>query len=221
MLLDSDYPFDKIIFQDSGSFSAAPGFTAYIVNHNLPFTPLMKGVWSTDPNFSVTYNIGDGVPTTDPFNPFSTQGVDVYANSTQAVMAFIRNAGAAQTVYIRMWGLMPSTVSDIAPMTSSGADNFTINSDYNYTKLLLSGVTLASSSPGTVETVAHNLGYYPQTDVWAEHDGNTYLLSYTQILNGLPDTGGSIITTNDLRMHRTYYPSSTWRFHYRIYKDAL
>lgn len=220
-LINSDYPLDKIVYLLETPFTVNPGNVEFSVPHNLPFTPLLKAVWSTDPGFSVTYNIGDGVPDSNPLIVFSTIGTDVSATSTNARVYFIRNAPTSQVVYIRIWGYMPSNINDIVPPTAISGDKFVVNSDYNYTKLFMAGVTSSSSTPGLATSVDHNLGYYPQNDVWAVHDGATFSLSYTQVLFGLPDTGGTVVTPTSLAMYRTFYPSSAWSFHYRIYMDEL
>ena len=109
---------------------------------------------------------------------------------------------------------MPSDVDIEAPYTQSSLDDFNLNTDFNYTKLLLSGVTASQNA-----TITHGLGYYPQVETW-------YVSSFDSRVvysNGdLPDgtwVPVSSINTDSLVLSDTTGTASRW--HYRIYVDEV
>lgn len=220
MLINSDYPLDKVVYLHEGSYSSVPGNSEYSVNHGLPFTPLIKAVWSTTPDFSVTYNIGDGVPDSNPDIVFSPYAFDVRSDADKAYVVFV-NSHSTLTIYVRIWGYMPSNINLPTAPTSINGDMFIFNSEYNYTKLYMKGVTASSSVPGSTEAISHSLGYRPQSETWHVRDGYTYFTSFAEIVGGLPDADGAYMTDSQLVMQRSNYITGSEYFHYRIYLDAI
>jgi len=219
-LIDSDYPLDKVVLLNSGSIDLSSTFD-YNFLHFLTFTPLVKVVWSTVPDFSVTYGVSDGPVSISPSFPFMPRLVYARANSTEVQMSF-GNPGTYINIYIRVYGFMPSNVNLDAPFTASSADDYVINSDYNYTKLYLSGVTASSSVSGSSEVVNHNLGYYPQVEVWFEKGGYIWASSESSVVDLATRSYESFeVSTTTFTMYRSPFLFGPELFHYRIYLDEL
>lgn len=220
LLIDSDNPLDKVILLKSDTLVFSVSGTSYTFNHGLSFTPLIKVVWSTNSDFSVTYSVGDGPVSSSVFSPFIPMLSMAKANSTSVTLEF-SNPDTVPTAYLRVYGFMPSNVNVDASFTSSSAENFTIDSDYNYTKLYMSGVTASSSTGSSTESINHNLGYYPQVESWYEQSGYIWVLNSASIFNGVEYYSSANITTSTLTYIREQFPSSAIAFHYRIYEDEL
>ena len=205
MLVSSDYPLDKIIGIQSGSLVVASGFSEAIVPHGLDFAPLARGRWSTNSNFSISYDVISGL------SPLP-MAVEIYTNATNLVVRGINFSGGSATLYYKVFYFMPSDVNAVALPTQSMLDNFNINTDYNYSKLLLSGT--ASGAGGTV---SHDLGYYPQCEVWWESSDGFIRPVNEYLLGEAPYATVSQIAVS-------FVPdqfNNPVRWHYRIYAEEL
>lgn len=219
-LLNTDYPMDMVVLLHKGSINFSVSGTTYTAAHGLAFTPLIKVVWSTDSSFTTTYGVGDGPISTSASFPFLPQLTRAYANATNIVLEF-GNPGAVNDAYIEIYGYMPSDVNVDTPSTASSADNFVINTDYNYSKLLVEGVTASSSSPGSSEVVVHGLGYYPQVEIWQVKSGNVECVSAITLADGANIYESFKLTTSTLTMTRDPSLFTPEYFYYRIYADEL
>jgi len=216
-LVNSDYPQDKVIFLASGSTSLGSYFSAASVNvpHGLTFTPLPRMVWSTSSDFSVCYEAGSGPAPQNVLRYNLGITGDIYSDATNISINFTNFISTAYTIYYRIFCFAPSNVTVDIDSTSSSGDNFILNTDQNYLKLLSSGKVALTSNTVTVD---HNLGYIPQVDAWIE-DGSG--LIYPPQSNGsilYPSFGitGYVATTTQL----IFYGYSAYSFgHYRIYTD--
>ena len=203
MLIDSDYPLDKIIYMTSGSF-VLPGYsglgTITQVPHFLPFRPLVIGTWSTDANFTTSKECFAPI-----FTDVDGTYVEASADDTYVTLNGINYVvGAAdKTIYFRVYGFMPSDVNLNAPFTASAADKFALSTDYNYTKLYYNDIIPATASTA----ITHNFGYRPQVIAWVKN----YNIYGTQMVNrsGVVkvDTTSVVVT------------SATKDVHLRIYLD--
>lgn len=210
-LINSDYPIDQIIYIYSGSvLIPAFDFNDVTIPHGLPFTPLPMGQWSTTSDFSVSYEISSGPLGGTPY----TVNTGIEANATNIIFSNNNNTGSPITVYYRIYAFQPSNASGDSPHTKSQDADFIFSSDYNYTKLLSSGVT-GTLGAGAATAVTHSLGYYPQVMAWKEKTGVITPLVFA----GLDGGGHSaqVTTTTVLFTASTSDPSSL--FHYRIYLD--
>lgn len=218
-LINSDYPLDKVIFLGEATYTNYGSFFSF--NHGLPFTPLIKLTWSLDPSFNTVYGVGGGPTATIPLVAFDPSCGAVWATSTQVFAQFTAYTGTA-AIYIRMYAFEPYGQSNTLPASASGADNFTINSEYNYSKLLDFGVTNNSSTPNSVEIIPHNLGYYPQVEAWYELPGKIQSFGFVNPGDAAGYYSTSVeITTTSLVFRRDPYLTNNQRFHYRIYADEL
>lgn len=196
-ILTSDNQVDQIIYMASGSFTApSDTITSESVYHMLGFAPLPILTWSTDPDFNISRE--SNLPAYDGSDASSIY-VSNSITDTKFNMSAFNPTNDNLTIYWRVYALAPSNIDIATASTSSLADSFNFNSDYNYTKLLLSGYT----DSATNTSITHNLGYRPQVMAWLEASGTIYQINNAKDIK---------VGTNDVFI----YPSN---IHYRIYAD--
>ncbi len=207
LLLSTDYPIDKIVGVQTGSgvVGTGPLFDS-LEPHGLGFTPLLLAKWSLTSDFAVSYDAASLL------TPYSA-GVTFRTNGTNLHIRAANYTAAALTIYWRVIYFMPANVDVVAAPTQATTGMFTLNTDYNYTKLISSGV-----SEGATGSVAHLLGYYPQNEVWWELDGWMNKANFAQLPT--PDDPSASVTTSLLHFTAGSVISPN-RWHYRIYAEAL
>lgn len=216
--LSTDTPIDKIVGLYSGSFTIAAGmFNSVDVAHGLPFIPLVMGNWTNNASWNTAYEFESG-PIAPPnnYSPF-LYGITVTANS-QNIIVFGTNyiSSSPVTVHYRLFVFAPSnqTNAEISE-TSSIAESFYMNSEYNYTKLLGSGIIPKGTVTGSsTETIEHDLGYRPQLVYWVERDGVS-----TQILQAQPGNGGIAARVTENAIIFEFVGSLAANVHWRMYLD--
>lgn len=200
-LLNTDYPLDKVVYMTSGSFIVAGSSATTQFNHNLSFRPLIIGTWSLNSDFSTSKEGGlfafDGTDPTANYNIFA-------ANDTQITISTTNQSGGSITVYYRIYGFMPTDANVDADFTSIQADNFQLNTDFNYTKLFMSGIATAAATT----TITHSLGYRPQVITWRK-DASIYGTEAVVDMGYVKATTTTVVIT-----------SPTKDVHYRIYADG-
>ena len=115
---------------------------------------------------------------------------------------------------------MPSDIDAEALFTASTADNFVINTDYNYSKLWSAGVLTWSNSN---QVINHNFGYRPQVEIWFEQEMNANLL--TRWFQGLDTSyaGSDKVRVTDSQIIFNFNSSggvNGRKWYYRIYTDT-
>jgi len=215
-LINSDYPLDKVVFMASGSFTEpSGGFGEYNVPHGLPFRPLLVGTWSTDPNFTISYEAG-----TSGFTDLSIAQLTIQSTTNTIRLLPTNYTGSTITYYWRVFGFMPSDVNLDASFTAAQADLFAMSSEYNYTKLWQEGVLLWN---GTTQTINHGFGYRPQVDIWFEQELNSNLLTrwYQGIDNSFMGTDSVQVTDTQIIFRFLSSGGVAGRkWFYRIYQDT-
>lgn len=215
-LLNSDYPLDKIVYMTSGSASTTFYSVDVTITHGLGFIPLPYIQWSFTSDFAVCYESLER--TSDLYPPSFPYYTHIRANSTNIVFEFTKSdiTGPQLTFYYRLICFSPhDVVADVSNIANL-ADNFILNTDYNYTKLYLNDTITTTTEP---QSVAHNLGYIPQVMCWVETAGSVSPLPYSFIKananNNLPANGyGSLnITTSNMVFNKL------GKYHYRLYLD--
>lgn len=203
MVINSDFPLDKIIIMKSGSFTI-PSFGSHdaSISHDLPFRPLPMGTWSLTSNFDTSYDIGAL------FNNFIQSGVE--SNNADIIIRTNNLTGSAVTFYYRVFGFEPTTSNLSAPFTASLADSFIINTDYNYTKLFNADFISVD------RTVTHDLGYRPQVVTWVE--GTTGTITYKPYMEADSTVNNITAQITDTEVVFAFL-STTLKLHYRIYLD--
>lgn len=172
---NTDYPADQTAYLTSGTLvvPASSNSTATIA-HNLPFTPLVGGNWALTSDFSVSYEYSSG-PLTSPINTTNIYDTIacVYADATNVYVTASTPSAGNKTIYFRMYGFEPSNSTATLTQVASLADNFTIRTDYNLTKLYINTTALLTAGGGAGSQVdfIHGLGYIPQAQAWIQANG--------------------------------------------------
>lgn len=195
LILDTDYPLDQVIYLKTGQFSGSGTSFA----HNLGFTPLIVGTWSTSSTFPISME--GGYPGYEVFDP-TAEYITFGANSTN--ISINRLTSQTGTRYFRIYGFMPTNVNVDVAETVSQSNNNIFNTDYNYTKIFLEGIATPS---GSATTINHNLGYRPQVSAWIEQASG--------YITAAPAYQCPKVTTSSIII-----PASSYNTHYKIYTDA-
>jgi len=200
-LLNTDYEMDKIIYYKSGSLSVNQYDVT--ISHGLGFTPLIFGVCAFNSDYSD--------PRAIPFTSVTQQNTTSFtasANNSNIKLSYISYNGSPGQIYYRIYGFEPSDSTANVASTCNNANEFILNTDYNYCKLYKKGTA------GNDTTINHNLGYIPQVLVWSDIGGWTAPIEESSLYSNGP---GARITTSDLILQFSLTNAS--RMHYRIYYD--
>lgn len=201
--LNSDYPMDKIVYFHEDTVTLSSSITivpAKVIQHGLPFTPLLFCVLSED-NWQTTLT-----------EPSSSPMVIMVADGTK--ISFFTYKSGGGSIKVRIYGFEPNESTAELQTTSQYAATYMLNSDYDYLKLYMdSKITLDSSGSGTI---THNLGFVPIALGWFMYnDGGEPLVGRRRMnrYNGME------ITTTQIKIHPidNIVPSSD--FYYRIYNN--
>jgi len=210
-LINTDFSIDQVILLKNQSISIGGGIDVTIP-HGLPFIPLVWFQWSFTSDFSIAYENNTGRFPSGNIGYYFDLQIAIEANSTNIVLRGNGVLGAT-TVYVRIFAFQPSTYNVPIAHTSAFSDNFTLNTDYNYMKLITKSVTGLIASGATL-TIPHNLGIYPHTLMWLETTtGTIYPLQSStpgQSINAELTTDSIIIRNNDFVSRY---------MHYRLYID--
>lgn len=216
----SDYPMDYIVYKREYSTTvAAYGYAYTRIAHGLGFAPLLIGQWSTNANFSPSYDLGVEIPNFRSAQPEIANIVG--ADSTYIYFNLTNNRSSSVTFRYRLMGYAnPSYTGEVNIYEDSS--NFKFNSDNGYHKLYAAG---SRSSAGTI---THSLGYIPQARVWDTSElfdrsysstakcicpaRNQYATDWS---TGSYRTLGAKISSSTLSLSGNNTP-----FYYHIYGDA-
>ena len=219
--MNSDYPMDMVILVQTptSSYPNADGFGGHSVTipHGLPFIPLVFGNWSPNSDFRDPRDYGV-------LQESSFGYVRCYADSTNVYIdSFATNSsGTPINVYVRIFGFEPSnSAADIPPTNTSGTA-FTLNSDYNYSKLLLS--TIIPTASGSSASINHGLGYLPQIMAWQEYlggsNGTTKIIEpYTTMFAANSNDAGEGVSVTTSAINIAYFAQANTQIHLRAYID--
>lgn len=162
-IVDSDHPMDLVVFVAEGNITSfSNGYGAATIAHGLPFTPLPFGVWSS--NGGTTWQPITGI-SAEPNKPFA----QIYGTSTQVTIAIQLNSSGTPIMY-RIFGFAPSGASGDVTPPALRFSSFSLNTDFDYSKLIASIVWPATATSGTT-LVTHSLGYIPEVAAWEENSG--------------------------------------------------
>lgn len=221
--INSDYPIDKVVYMTSGSVTIpASDYNDVTIPHGLGFAPLVSAIYSTSSTFTIAYEYNSGQVNTDLTIPspflYDTGGA---SDATYITLRHTNNTASPVTLYYRVYAFMPTTASADVSFTAGVADNFTINSDYNYTKLILSGATAYSSVVSSTEVIPHGLGYKPQVMAWVENSLGTVSKTFTPILGTGVMYGSGVVVdeTNVTYIRPDFMGGIAERLHFRVYAD--
>lgn len=224
MLLDSDYPIDKIVFSLSGSLTVPNGTSdsfPYPIQfpHGLSFTPLTILLWSNTSDFTVTNEGMDAALLQTALTTSVGQEYSAFTDSSNIAIYRYNNSGSSQTVYYRIFCFMPSDASEdsLVGSTASSGTPFILNTEHNYMKLYKAGILTTTDN-----IYSHGLGYIPRVQIWSETGGvvDRYVQSQ-QTDNDLDGSGGATSGVFPDTNNLTWLNPATYdKIHYRIYVDA-
>lgn len=167
-ILNSNYVTPYIIKTFTASFTVTSESYGAIglstIKHNLPFTPLVIGVWY-DSNEGVYRDISNQRPE----DPFSMPEIieSVTSDSTNIYLEISDSKyPAEETTYsFRIACLSPPDFTgDVGVSASVDNTDFIVNTDTETPKILLFGKTTIAA--GETATIKHDLGYAPMCRVW-------------------------------------------------------
>lgn len=196
LLFDSKYPMPWIVLKRTHQISVPSAqWSSTKLAHGLPFIPLLVGQWSTNPNFSPSYDLGVQIPGGYSGGQPETACI-VSADATNILFNIDNNATTNRTFYFRLMAFPDPTYSgEIIPVDYNSP--FKFNTKYRYQKIFMQGLS-------TTNTVYHNLGYLPQVRVWTKTNNTASPVDAT-------------VTTAAL----SSATSSVQSFYYHIYLDAM
>lgn len=196
MILDSDYPMDKIAYFKQGTFD--PSVTEILIPHNLGFAPLCFGVFSPDEDFSTPYSFST------PLDILYDQTYKIFVEVSSFLLSYDDHISLVNSYltgyvqspcYYRIYGFAPSSISPDVDFTNIDAYKLLLSSDYNYSKLYMEGESTSSTS------IMHNLGYRPQVLAWMKRRFlagrpieiiNTFSKDYEGIITGVRVTNNAM-----------------------------
>ena len=181
-LLNTDYEMDKIIYVHNFEHTVS-AITTITIPHGLATAPLPFGIWATNSDFTNSHSIGEY---DDPWN--QDLRCEAWSDMTNVYLKLTpkleNNAYVSTTFYGTIFGFEPGsnwpnyphttgtpyeyikTHGQKIPATSKYAQNFILNTGYNYLKLQASGNLGSWNSTLHRQTYMHNFGYVPQVLVW-------------------------------------------------------
>ena len=167
-IMNSDYPTPFLVWESTESLTVPVGtyFNAASksVAHNLPFTPMLIGQWSTNSSFVPAYDLANDMPIFTGTRP--DYQILVGADSTYIRISATHIKTSAQTLYFRFFAFLPPDYTGTWTNVLDDTTNFKLNSDFNYPKVVASGSVTVADQAKTSYT--HNLGYVPQVRAWKQ-----------------------------------------------------
>lgn len=196
-----------------------------IIKHNLPFTPLIVGQWSTNHNFSPAYDLSTQIPifygSSQP--PFV---VDIGADNNNIYINCQHNNQFATTFFFRLTGFMPPDYEGLIANVEDST-NFRLNSDFNYLKILEQRKVIVEANANLA--INHNLGYIPQAKVWRAGQVGNYSQGFHNCVipqatsKSLNNDGLLGALLNESQFIICNKPNNPTRsvFYYHIYGDEI
>lgn len=228
-LLTSDYPSPFFAYKLTTQLTVPLGeyFNAahVYIKHNLPYTPLLVGQWSTNSNFNPAYDISNDMPIWVGSEP--ELAISIGADSTYVRISASHTRSSAQTFYFRLFAMLPPDYAGDVTTTVSDSTKFYLDSEANYPKILNTGsVTLNYRASANI---AHNLGYLPQMRLWKELTASPfddYQTTYTIVSPWCSQTTeyglyGASVGTSNITIANNPISLAQSKFYYQIYADEV
>lgn len=204
-LLNTDYEQDKLVLFKQGSFVSST-----TVPHNLAYAPLAFGVWSITPDFSSVNPIGEADQGSEPgYTPILS--VECSSNRNNISLVSAGNT-SSKTLYYRLYALQPSDLNKTAPKTSLSAEDFILNTDYNYTKLKAKGEFTQNN-----QQYEHGLGYIPQVMAWYKATINGAVVIKPLVNSN--ETSGVRLLVTQRSLILGNMPANASKVYWRLYYD--
>lgn len=210
-LYTSDYPPDYIIAGPKRNYTLTSGgfgtSSLDVIPHELPFAPLVDGVWGFSSNLSDARTIAD---THAPrLTGIADLIIEVSSDETN-IYIYCSNfefPTSTRTFYFDLWMYInPSYTDEVMP--SSDTTDFRLNTDYRYMKLY--DAKNVSIGAGVTEPISHPLGFEPRVLAWIRADSPFTVNNTFQIIPATITATGIYIQNIE---------SSTRTASYRIYAN--
>lgn len=236
-LFNSDYETPALVLNKTASMTVGkghydsdlgfiePGSTDISVPHELPFVPLIIGQWSTNSNFEPCYDICN--EEVDMFvngevGFYPRVAIGIYANDTSIEITGLNcYTNKSINLYFRIAAFAPPDYyGDVTPIQDTS--NFLFSTDFNYPKVLQSGVMDFSEGQYTgTKTIHHNLGYCPMARIWSRYtSGGETVVSPVGYADPVFDDGyfiGAYMTKDDM----VFGGGNGTKYIYHIYGDEI
>ena len=154
----------------------------------------------------------------------STGSIQVKA--TNKDITLINYFKSSKPAKVRLFGLFPSDKDVDVVTPSTRYSNFNFNTDFNYSKLVKSGVHEVKWNSGENILYEHNLGYIPEVEVWQENgEGEIKKFINTYDPNGVnySSLGSRVvyikITDEKIVIRTDGENQDIKKIHFRIYGD--
>lgn len=216
----SDYPTPAIVWKLETMISKTSSGTVSIP-HNLPFTPLLMGIWSTSSSFNPSYDIANVYGDFDYTGGFTMLN-RCDADATNVNLWILNVGGANNDVYFKLFAYAPPDYEGEVPSVDDNT-KFILNTDYVVPKIVKQGYVEHTIEGSTEDfSIYHNLGYIPQARIWGA--GPNYIGSGSCIEpmrsqyweDKRRDIGTEVDDTHIL-IHTEY----TGKYYYHIYGDSI
>ena len=212
-LFTTDYPMPSVVWKYEGSIENVGSVStkSITIPHNLGFTPLLLGAWSTNSDFNPSYDISNyiGAGVLQPDMQLNECGAD----NTNVVVEAFNGSSETKTLYFSLVAFVPSTYRGSTPVVSD-TTKYQFSSSYNYPKIVKEGVV--NINAGSIATIPHKLGYIPQVKVWGPNtNGRLSSVYYMDSPASLSGAYGPQIDENNLKIQAQY----SGDYHYKIYGD--
>ena len=214
-LVSSDYPMDLVAWSYSGEVAVqANAWSTINIPHGLPFKPLFFGLYSID-----------GGDTWVALDVEIEGGAALYSQADSTNVTIEIHSRVTTTILYKLWAYAPFGANAQVP-TPSSENDFRVNSDHDYLKLVKSGTWRAEVGMG-IGFYNHNLGYKPWVMIWLEMtDGTIQLPLFVRSEDSSIDPNRYISVDNTaLRANFTSLNigsiGTLYQIHYRVYADEI
>lgn len=210
-LFTSDLPIDKIAFATEGEMTTdADGVAEFTAAHDFGVPVFPEGIWSTD-DFATSWTFGTTKYSGDTISVRSS----IIGNKTNIVGNVVMTPNTK--IRYRVWGFITNNeINTEVPKTGLAvADRFTLDTDYNYPKLVTDGI---ANKGDTVRV--DGLKGMQSACVWADMAGDD---QYSPISDGIGEVYGGFgdFAVFDLEENKIdFYDlvGAAQKYYYRIYK---
>lgn len=219
-LIDSDFSCPHILKAYSKNVTVSSsdyGTNGYVrFNHNLPFTPLIIGVWndSSEPFWR-------DIISNRPGYPWSMPLLVEYANSSSSdiEVGVMDSKYPSGTITTYSWKIAiiapPDYTGDVSITSSEDNTNFIYNSLVESPKIAL--FDYVDVAPGQTVSIPHGQNGIPIVRVWNNRNpryGESYQRIYTGMVSSM---NGTKISNSDIIFSISSYGENT-RFYYMVFK---
>lgn len=131
-LVNTDYPFDMIVYYKSYELTTNGSSSQTVtIPHDLGFTPLLFGIWSTTPDFEVSWPLSDNY-----------YAMYIWVESDENNIYICKhqdNPVSGKKRYIKIYGFAPTSWTGDCKPTAQSNTALILNTDKIYAPLIAAG----------------------------------------------------------------------------------